>query len=606
MSGWTKLLFTFEKISDANEIFLIEFKELPNVRLSGGGVKVLSNGTWQNIEPYNLAPDPPDNTTSYSVIPYLNGIILFNNFDTANLNFIQIDIRKFLLIRQVKGTGTVPLIDGYEYETNGSISNSKITLSANQYALFWRGKKPTLGTYLTSDLESTNGCKIEVIDSDGTTKITEFWLQYGHGSFKLDYSRFTGGGVGGYVATAVYSDNHCPPAIIIYLAWRERKGYLQTWILIQDEQIRPAYINDPNTTTNRRLDRVCKRIIIFENYEDAGFYGHGIEWDAHDTNRDLRFSQLDLIAYKYDETNDRWIVRKKCKLICHTDIHNYDESGATIGFGILASGDGRNMDENRRIDDNYKAYKVFPSALAGWKDYTWNKDDYTWVEDHSAVRLIMYHFGKTLYVYTHYLEKGGTLVGSTYKYGRWHDTLHYFCWLYYDDWADKTLDAGTIIAYSLQTYYSSSDFYEDPPPTETDYGSDTTFIDKYFPILIETTDTSTYSETITTTVEEAITEVLVSESGSGLDAILSFKTLPISETSTSTDLILALKQLSIPETASSLETLLMNKQLITSDSVLGTDEILKSLQFYVQDSSSSLESIKLPSTTLLVLESSVG
>jgi len=466
-------VFTFTKVSDTNEIFYIQPNELPNVRIAGGGIKVLSNGEWKNVTPYISKPDTAQLIDAGKCLPYKNGIIC-NIDDGTNGMLVQMDNRGFILFRCLRGTVTIPLIDGYNYEHNGTLNDSTITLSVGQYALFYKTYKPTVGTYLTTDVENGTGLKVTLTTVDGT--VITFYTNYGYGEGKWDVV-LSNPDVGDISKTFLkYNDGEfrIPTLPELIIGWDARYSYYHVSLLKpNDSEFLPAYTNDPNTGTNQVLDRVGVKLYVTET---GNSFSTAIELECHDTARTHRLTIRFVKEYQHNVIDDIWIVRKYIKLITVTDVKNYDEGGITTGFGLLSDLGAFKEDADHDIQTNYYAFN--PSTNI-WESLQFSEDGYIWRNGYRGTRVVGTAYGKTIYMYTKYIAKGGTYTLSTYKHARyyWHAWLnHYFAEL-----ADITIPAGNEIAFATEIWYSYTDKYEDPVPPETDYGTDTSFIDQYFP-----------------------------------------------------------------------------------------------------------------------------
>jgi len=468
-------VFTFNKVSDPTEIFYAEPNELPNVRISAGGIKVLSGGSWSKVQPYVDRPATAGKATSGFAMPYRNGLVM-NIDDGSNGMIVQLDNRGFILFRCLRGTVTVPLIDGYNYEHNGTLSNSTITLSAGQYALFYKTYKPALGTYLTSDVESGTGLKINVTTIDGSSFV--MYANIGHGEANFNPTSYDT--VDSFFK---YADgSYRPPCLPVMVnAWRNRNTQQHACIIKLRPYLMNPYLDDPNTGTNQLLDNVPRSLYVGDN--GTSFY-FAFEYDMHDTSREHRFTVRWVVEYSYDPGNDVWKVRVFTKLHAVTDIYNYDEGGVTVGYGILVHIGTFYEDENHDISDSYYGFKA---STGEWESLVFS--GYTWRTGYRAVRINASAYGKQVYIYAKYIAKGGSLSLTTYKHGR--DTVHALLDMYYADFADKTIPQGSITAFGVEMWYARSDVYEDPVPAEADYGSDTSFVDQYFQEKIPTQITLT-------------------------------------------------------------------------------------------------------------------
>ena len=455
-------ILTFNKITDVDDIFQAEINEVPNIRITAGGIKVLSNGSWSKIQPYVDKPSPADTITRGKALIYRDGLII--NFDDETNGYLAQIAKTFLLIRCLRGTVTIPKIDGYLIEHNGTDTDTEIQLSAGQYALFYKDTKPTVGSYLTSDVENGSGHKVNLITLDGTS--LSFYLNLGYGESYIDYSTSKWG--------MKYSDNEVrPPTLpILFLTWSKRDTYAHAQIMYVPAWLGAVpYIDDPNTTTNQVLDRVPRRISAGE--EDNWFY-FGVEVEYHDSSRTHRFTVRHIFMYYYDSENDIWKIRNMKKLVTVTTIHNYDEAGLTTAYGARVGVGTWNEDENHDILDDYYGYK----DGVGWEALAFSSTDYTWRTGYKATRIQASFYGLTVYIYTKYFAKGGSISLNTYKHARYYTSA----WLnhYFDDFADIDIDAGNVIALAIESWCSPTEQYEADPPSETDYGTDTFFVDKYF------------------------------------------------------------------------------------------------------------------------------
>ena len=459
-------VLTFNKISDANELWFIEPNEVPNVRIAGGGIKVLSGGSWANVTPYISKPGSPSDVITGEGFVYKNGIVL-NVDNGSNGYLVQIDNRGFVLFRAMRGTVTVPKIDGYNAESNGTDNGTSYSLSAGQYALFYKDYKPTLGTYLTSDVENGTGHKINFTTMDGT----EFtvYMGFGHGESRIDLA--TGPRDMKY-ADGIYRAPYSP---FIRCAWAFRSSYYHVHL------VRPwywfttgTYADDPNTTSNGVLDRILRELYVGEDSE--GFFFLAFKFEHHDTTRTQRFTLSVVIKYKYDSENDIWKFRIAKKLHADTDVFNYDQGGTTTGLGCHTA-------VTHGPDKISTTYYGYNPNTGEWEELSFNTSGYTWRTGYRATRIsasgVYDGVQIDVYAYTKYINKGGTLALSTYKHAMSYG-VHNWLNHYYSEVADKTIPQGEYVAWEIEIWYAKTDVYEEDPPAETDNGTDTSFIDNYF------------------------------------------------------------------------------------------------------------------------------
>jgi len=456
-------VFTINKISDEDEIFLAEINELDNVRVSAGGIKVLSGGSWNNITPYVSKPESPaQDRFSYPFV-YKNGLIFIADYHTPEY-IVQMDNRGFILVRALGDGVEVPKIDGYNYEHNGTDTGTTIQLNANQYALFYKDYKPSIGTLLTSDIENGTGLKVTHITPNNVT--VEFYLNIGHGEFLSDRLNNKSG--------LKYNDDVVRPPYIpsLKVGWAVRSGYQHVHLLAPYYSVnRTPYLDDPNTVSNGVCDRIGRKIMIGE---EGGYFIFAFEQDIHDTTRTKRLSNRVLAKYKFDSDNNRWIVIVDTKEVYDTNVYNFDESGDTIGACII-SPTGVNEDSDRDLNDSHYAYN---EGTNSWESKTFSTSDYSWFEGYRAVRFSGTFFGNSFYVYMRMKRKAGNYTLQTIKYGRYY--TFFFVGMYWDDFADVTIPAGSIIAYEVEMWFAPTEQYETTPATVEDAGEDTSFIDNYF------------------------------------------------------------------------------------------------------------------------------
>jgi len=464
-------VLTFNKISDPNELFYAEPNEVPNIRLAGGGIKVLSGGVWTNVTPYQPKPSTPSAVLAGRGFIYKNGIII-NIDDGANGYLVQIDNRRFVLFRCIRGNTIIPIIDDYNREHNGIVSDNQITLSPGQYALFYTDVKPSLGNYLTADVEQGSGLKYDVKLMDGTTITAYANFGYGEAKRNLDTNDDN---------VFKYMDGvFRPPPLprFIELSWRRRSyggAEVQHVHLAQPPQYTDLmYLDDPNVTTNKVLDIILRAIYVDE---DSDRFAFAYEMDMHDSDRVYRFTMRGVVEYKQDTENDAWRVKVLKKINTVTDCYVFDEGGATTGTAIRFGLGKGPEDADHDLAENYYAYN--PST-GQWESLTFVSNYWTWRTGYRAVRVHGTYYGSPVYVYMRFIAKAGTLALSTYKHSRWYETTDIN--MYWNELGDRTIPANSVFAWGVEALYAKSDMYDPSPSPEDDYGTDTAFIDQYFQV----------------------------------------------------------------------------------------------------------------------------
>ena len=339
---------------------------------------------------------------------------------------------------------------------------------------------------MTYDVEHGTGLRVNATTLDGTS--LAFYLNFGYGEAQwtiqypdaLVYMRY---GDGEYSA---------PVLPELFGRWTYRSSYQHTHIFTVYDYVNYPIIDDPNTTQNWILDHVITKIYVGENGNTFNF---AYEFELHDTTHTHRATLRAVLEYEHDTENDMWKVRCYLKLVTLTDIQSLDETIDPalhqIGFSIR-TGTGKFFATGEYYpEDSY--YGFNPSAGA-WEALSF-QSGWTVRTGYRGTRFTITINGTTVHIYTKYIAKGGSVTLATYKHRREH--VDAFLAHYYSELADVQIPQNNIIAYGVEMWYAKSDIYEDPVPAETDYGSDTSFIDNYFVgvgypkfVLVDVTPTS--------------------------------------------------------------------------------------------------------------------
>jgi hypothetical protein len=282
-----KRIFTFNKFSDATEIFHLEISELPNVRLSAGGIKLKHAGTYTNVTPYQSKPASATWSPTGVCFPYYTGLV-FHIGTSTDSYLAQLDNSGFILFRCTAGTVVVPILDNYSYSTNGSVGTDSITLTSMQYVVFYKtAQPPSLGTYLTTSIENGTGFFIQIVLYGGAGTVS-FYSNFGYGALKTTTTLFGNGWLSWEDDYLKYDDGkYLPPRYFRpQLAWNSRSTYYHAWVMAMgDPHFVPIYADDPNTTTNQIYDRIMRVLNAVEYYD---YFGFSCIMEHHDTNHNLR------------------------------------------------------------------------------------------------------------------------------------------------------------------------------------------------------------------------------------------------------------------------------------------------------------------------------
>src|SRR5579883_2359153 len=126
-------------LPDPTYVFVADLKQVPGLRFVGGGILLNSSGVYQQVQPFQAPPAFPGSGAEFPsglALLYYTGIIAYIG-NTTSQYLCRIDSRGFVLFRSVLGTVTVPLLDGMNYSTNGTISGNTVNLAAGQTVLFY-------------------------------------------------------------------------------------------------------------------------------------------------------------------------------------------------------------------------------------------------------------------------------------------------------------------------------------------------------------------------------------------------------------------------------------------------------------------------------------
>ncbi len=482
----------FIPASDPTYVFVADLKQVPGLRFVGGGILLKSSGVYQQVQPFQAPPAFPGSGAEFPsglALLYYTGIIAYIG-NTTSQYLCQIDSRGFVLFRSVLGTVTVPLLDGMNYSTNGTISGNTVNLAAGQTVLFYPPamlSPPVLGNYFTADIEQAVGAQVQLTLTTGTT--VSFYVQAGKSSTvfyvynpgfsssnnwindtPLTYARYRNNG---HVNQPGY------PIFCIHWSWRQ---YDADGTSLASDPFSdlfmyptPVYMDDPNVVTWKGGNFLPIMIkAIQQSALPSGFdFGFAYQIAHYDSSKTLRYYRR--AAVVFGDQSPVWKVKVYSYVNAQTNVYNYDEGGNTTGYShasYLTRGESGNLNSG---------YMVYNGS---WISGTWSSSGYTWLDGYWAARVTLPPVSPavaTLYIYSKYNVAGSTEApvpaDGTYRISHY-PTFTYIL-QYFNVWADVTIPAGWSGGLETEFWYAETDTYEASPPKPT-FTSNTAWIDGFF------------------------------------------------------------------------------------------------------------------------------
>ena len=454
-------ILTFNKIPDAGDIFYLEPQEVANIRFGGGGLKLKSGGAWVNLLWHVKTADL---VRSGLQIFYKTGLVYYYGTN-VNQALVQVDREPFILIRCVLGNLTVPLVDGYSYQTDGSVVAPNVTLANGEYVVFYKVSAPSLGTYYSSSIESGTGFRLHLFKTDDATDMP-FYFNFGSGQGRVTtdiqavYNR-----VEYDKSSVLYSTDYLPPAIpITHSNWHMRVARQVLGVLATEAYTlgaRPSYLDDPNTATWQNTGNIIEANYI-PSY-DTNWWGWSFKVQHYDTSFQKRYQHKVVALYFKDGAI--WKTRNYQRIILQSVVFNYDQGGNTIGYGCVEPTGLTYEEAGYTYSESYKHY------VAAWTDETFV--GLMWENGAKATRTLLDYGGTDVYIYTKYLTKPQDAI--TYRYATDADasywTAHYFTL-----WVDVNHPANTRMG--VEHWFAETDQYEAVPPDPTT--EEDSFYDQFF------------------------------------------------------------------------------------------------------------------------------
>jgi hypothetical protein len=481
----------FTSSTDPTYIFVADLKQIPGVRFTAGGLLLKSSGVYQAVQPFQAPPAFPGSAALFDsgfAVPYYTGLIIYIG-NTTSQYICQADSRGFILFRGILGTTSVPLLDGMNYSTNGSVSAGVASLSPNQYIVFYPPtmSAPPLGSYISADIEYPNGAQVQLQLTTGAT--VTFYVQAGKNSSVIyiynpgfnSINNWISAEVVSYVKYQTTGHVNLPgyPIFIFTWEWRQydANGSALGAAIVADGSGYPVpvYMNDPNVTTWQGANFVPVVIkAISQSALPSGWdFGFAYQFGHYDSTETLRYYRRAAIVFQ--DAYSMWKLRVYSYINMQTNTYNYDEGGDTTGYSH-ASYLRRGL--STVLNSGYLVYNGV------WNSGTWNSSGYTWLDGYWASRTTLPPTSpavSTCYIYSKYIIAGSnespTPSDGTYRIS--HYSGYSYIFQYFNVWADVTLPTGWSGGEETEFWYAESDTYEASPPKPSFTGN-TTWIDGFF------------------------------------------------------------------------------------------------------------------------------